>query len=110
MARPQNAVSFHADRALPGRTVGALVNSINHPNGYRFIGGTFGINISLVYLGPGLWIVLLAAIAFWMWSESGSAAHNSPILWTRTNSVLLTVALLMLPLQFVLFRCGDSTD
>lgn len=88
--------------------VQACYESFTAPEEYRFRGDTLGIDVSLAWVGPLLYggFALLAIV--WVVRDLKSGRETVSPEWTRLNRAFLTIALVLLPIQFVLLRFGEQ--
>ena len=87
----------------------ATVSAIQNPDAYRFRGDSFGIDISLALVGPTIWALLLTISVIWVITNCVSKQNEKKTpRWNRTNSTILIVAALFLPVQFLLFQSGEQ--
>jgi hypothetical protein len=82
--------------------VDTLFNVITAPGDFRFRGDTLGVDVSLVLAAPALDAAMLG-LAMW-WSIRAPALPVPPL--ARANMVLLTAAVLLLPVQYALLSSG----
>ncbi len=68
----------------------------------RFQGDTLGIDVSLAPVLPIVLLGFAAAMAWWLVRRRSRAAEPPP--WTRTNFILLGLAAILLPVQYLLLR------
>jgi hypothetical protein len=87
-------------------TGNAVHGAIRDPDGLRFRGDTLGIDVSLTWVAPLLLGAFLLLALYWMLRKT-RAADGARRIWTRRNTVLLSLALCVLPVQFVLLRFGE---
>ncbi len=79
-----------------------------NPDGFRFEGGTIGVNVSLAVIGPAIFGGFLAAAIFWVVRDLRVRQPRTlaPWVWTRAMWVRLALLIACLPLEVVLFRSG----
>ncbi|HEX6650895.1 MAG TPA: hypothetical protein VF075_15195 [Pyrinomonadaceae bacterium] len=88
--------------------VQACYDSFTAPEEYRFRGDTLGVDVSLAWVGPLLYggFALLAIV--WVTRDLRSGRDKVTSEWTRLSRVLLLIAVVLLPIQFVLLRFGEQ--
>ena len=86
----------------------AFYNAIKFPEDYRFKGDTLGVDVNLVWVAPLFWSVLALLSIVWVVSDFKRRRVHETIAWTRKNSILLAIVLLLLPVQFALLRFGEQ--
>ncbi len=82
----------------------AFYNALVFPDSYRFQGDTLGIDLSLAWVGPTYFAVIVVLSLIWAIRNRNS--RESQPYWSRTNTVLLAIFLGIIPVQFVLLRFG----
>ena len=87
--------------------VESVYNALRFPERYRFRGDTLGVDVSLAWVGPLCWGGLLALSLIWVVRDLKHRPIGQLPVWNRYNSVLLAIALGLLPIQFVLLRFGE---
>jgi glucan phosphoethanolaminetransferase (alkaline phosphatase superfamily) len=85
-------------------------NAIKFPDDYRFKGDTLGVDVSLAWVGPAFWLVLAALSILWVVRDRKNPQRDWTPSWNRTNTILLSLVILLLPIQFFLLRFGTPTD
>lgn len=88
-----------------GLFAGTLWLAFFVPDAFRFKGDTFGIDISLVWLGPALFGLGAVAAMRGFW-RAYHKRHLSPPAWNCRNQRWLLVLLACFPIQFALLRFG----
>jgi hypothetical protein len=88
-------------------TANAFYNAIAFPEDYRFKGDTLGVDVSVAWVAPLFWSVLMLLSIVWIVRDLKRPAERVPVAWTRRNTILLTLVLLLLPVQFGLLRFGE---
>jgi hypothetical protein len=88
-------------------TADVLYQVMTNPEGFEFHGDTLGIHLnlglSLVAVVGGMTLLTV----YWIgWLAKAQAPETAPA-WVSRNKTLLTVCLLLLPIQFVLLRFGE---
>ncbi len=73
----------------------------------RFRGDTLGIDISIAWMGPVFFGGFALLAVYWVVRDRRAAPPRVAPEWQRTNRVLLLLAALLLPVQFILFRFGE---
>lgn len=84
----------------------AAYNSITSPEDYRFRGDTLGVDVSLAWVGPLLYGGFALLSIVWVVRDLKRRRENSVPPWTTANRILLLIAALLLPIQFLLLRFG----
>jgi hypothetical protein len=87
--------------------VNAFYNAFAFPEDYRFKGDTLGVDVSVAWVAPLFWGVLTLLSIVWIVRDLKQPRERAPVAWTRKNTVLLTLVLLLLPVQFGLLRFGE---
>lgn len=85
----------------------ATYYGISYPERYRFRGDTLGVDISLAWVGPIFWGVLALLAVIWVIRDLRAGQARQTPEWNRVNSGLLTILLLIVPVQFGLLRSGE---
>ena len=85
----------------------ACYDSFTSPEDYRFKGDTFGIDVSLAWVGPLLAGGFALLSIFWVLRDLRTRRETIVPEWTRVNFVLLLIVLSLLPIQFGLLRFGE---
>lgn len=88
-------------------TANAFYNAIVFPEDYRFKGDTLGVDVSVAWVAPLFWSVLTLLSIVWILRDWKRPRERVPVAWTRKNTALLTLVLLLLPVQFGLLRFGE---
>ena len=86
----------------------AIYSSISNPERYRFRGDTLGIDVSLAWAGPLLFGGFFVLAIVWAVQDVRRRARQRVPSLPRWNTPLLAGLLLLLPLQFILFRFGQA--
>ena len=88
--------------------VQACYDSFTAPEEYRFRGDTLGVDVSLAWVGPLLYggFGLLAIV--WVIRDLRSGREKVSPEWSRLSRVLLLIAVVLLPIQFILLRFGEQ--
>ncbi len=73
----------------------------------RFRGDTLGIDISIAWMGPVFFGGFALLAVYWVVRDRRAAPPRVAPEWQRTNRVLLLLAALLLPVQFILLRFGE---
>lgn len=94
---------------LSALLVGSTIFAVSNPDAFRFRGDTLGVDIGLAWIAPVVCLAILALAFYWMRSRSGRWPQTIPA-WQRRNWFWLTVVLVMLPVQFFLFRTGPPDN
>jgi hypothetical protein len=87
--------------------INAFYNAIRFPEDYRFRGDTLGVDVSLAWVAPLFWSVLVVLSLFWVVRDLKRGSSRKAPAWTRKNTILLAIVIVLLPLQFVLLRFGE---
>jgi hypothetical protein len=87
--------------------VSAFYSAISFPEQYRFRGDTLGVDVSLAWVAPLFWSVLLLLSIIWVVRDLKRIEPRIVPPWNRTNTILLAITLSFVPLQFVLLRFGE---
>jgi hypothetical protein len=85
----------------------ACYNSFTSPEDYRFQGDTFGIDVSLAWVGPVFTGGFVLLSIFWVLRDLRTRQSRLVPEWSRANFVFLLIVLGLLPIQFVLLRFGE---
>ena len=85
----------------------AFYSAISFPEQYRFRGDTLGVDVSLAWVAPLFWGVLLLLSIIWVVRDLRRIEPRIVPPWNRTNTILLAITLSLIPLQFVLLRFGE---
>lgn len=88
-------------------TANSLFNALTSPDAYRFQGDTLGVDVSLASFAPLLHGLFFILALHWVGRRRWTEATSRPV-WTRTNTGLIGLVLLLLPVQFVLLRAGSG--
>jgi hypothetical protein len=86
----------------------AIYNSLKFPEEYRFRGDTLGVDVSLAWVGPVLFGGFALLSIWWVVRDLRRAPIRLSPEWRRANVILLSIAAVMLPLQFILLRFGEQ--
>lgn len=80
---------------------------LRYPERYRFRGDTLGVDVSLAWVGPLFWGGLALLSLLWVVRDlkNNDAGIERPR-WTKPNKTLLSLVILLIPVQFVLLRFG----
>ena len=78
---------------------------VTDPSGFEFHGDTLGIHLNLGWTVIAV-VTAFAALACW-WAARSSGPPATPLAWTVRNRRLLTLCILLLPVQLVLLRFGE---
>ena len=92
---------------------GATYLSITRPDDFTFEGDTMGLSIPLAPVGILLFGGFAVLAILWVIRDLRSGRRREAPPWTRTNTILVTGLLALLPIQFILLRFGaphDTTD
>jgi hypothetical protein len=84
----------------------ALYSSYTEPDAYVFRGDTLGMEVSLAWVAPVLSALFLALTLRWSIRQSRRPEPTPPT-WSRTNTIWLSLLVLLLPVQFLLLRSGS---
>lgn len=87
--------------------VQAFYDAITSPEAYRFRGDSLGVDVSLAWAGPLFFGGLALLSIFWVVRDLRRTREKVLIEWTLTNRIFLLIALLLLPIQFVLLNSGE---
>lgn len=85
---------------------GASYLSLTRPDDFRFQGDTLGVDVSLVPVGLALFGGFALLALYWVIRDLRSGRREAPP-WTRANTVLMSVLIGLLPVQFLLLRFGE---
>jgi hypothetical protein len=88
--------------------VQACYDSFTAPEEYRFRGDTLGVDVSLAWVGPLLYGAFALLAIVWVIRDLRSARERVTPEWARLSRVLLLIAVILLPIQFVLLRFGEQ--
>ena len=83
-----------------------LYNVTTAPDAYRFQGDTLGVDISLVVVAPAIAAAMLGVAFYWL--QKAPSLPVPPL--GRTNIVLIAMAAMLLPVQYVLLSTGQGQD
>lgn len=86
--------------------INSIYNSIKFPDDYRLQGDTMGIDVSIAWVAPLFWSVLTVLSIVWIVRSRKISEMRAQVPWGRTNTVLMSIAIGLLPVQFVLLRFG----
>jgi hypothetical protein len=86
----------------------ACYNSFTSPEDYRLKGDTLGIDVSLAWVGPVLFGGFALLSLLWVVRDLRTRPQKIAPQWNRTNSMILLIVLILLPIQFVLLRFGEQ--
>lgn len=104
--RPNGAVRIALPAWLALMLADTLYSVTTAPGDFRFRGDTLGVDVSLAVVAPVLDGAMLA-LAGW-WALRAPALPVPPL--ERANFVLVTLAALLLPVQFALLSAGRGQD
>lgn len=93
--------------------IGAVRLAVTQPENFRFRGDTLGVDVSLAWVGPALFGGFALAAGWWVARDLRRRRERPNPKWNDRNRRLLWLALVLLPVQFVLLRFGEphgSTD
>jgi hypothetical protein len=85
----------------------AFYNAIQFPEDYRLQGDTLGVDVSLAWVAPVFWSILMVLSLLWVTRDLKSGATKETPTWQKSNRVLLIITAAMLPVQFLLLRFGE---
>lgn len=85
----------------------AIYNSLKFPEEYRFRGDTLGVDVSLAWVGPLLFGGFALLSIWWVIRHVNTPTRAAPE-WRRANVILLSIAVILLPIQFILLRFGEQ--
>jgi hypothetical protein len=88
--------------------VQSCYDSYTAPEDYRFRGDTLGVDVSLAWVGPVLYGGFALLAILWVIRDLRSERLKVSPDWSRLNRVLLLIAVVLLPIQFVLLRFGEQ--
>jgi len=86
------------------QTVNAFYNALVFPEDYRLQGDTLGLNVSLAWVGPAYFGTTLLLSVLWLIRRRNN--HEAQPLWSRSNKILLSIFLGIIPVQWLLLRIG----
>ncbi len=86
--------------------VNAFYNSIRFPEEYRFQGDTLGVDVSVAWVGPLFWGSLALLSIVWVVRDLKRGGGREVPTWTRRNTILMTLVIALVPIQFLLLRFG----
>ena len=83
-----------------------LYNVATAPDAYRFRGDTLGLDLNLAIVAPAFAAAMCGVALYWL-----QQAPNLPVPpLARANIVLVTIAVALLPIQYVLLSTGQGQD
>jgi len=86
----------------------ACYNAFTSPEDYRFRGDTFGVDVSLAWVGPVFAGGFALLSILWVVRDLRRRQEKVVPKWSRANRVFILIALGLLPIQFVLLRFGEQ--
>lgn len=84
----------------------ATWGAITEPDAMVFQGDTLGVRFSLMWAGPAFCIPVFLMSLWWVARDLRGRKPRTQPAWNRRNSVLLGIAIGLLPLQFYLLHYG----
>ncbi|MGH9934757.1 MAG: hypothetical protein ACREAM_00845 [Blastocatellia bacterium] len=88
-------------------SIGVTSIAIRYPDDFRFRGDTFGVDVSLAWVGPLLFGSFALLSGVWVARDLRRDQTRMIMPLQRANRVLLAVMLSLLPVQFFLLRFGE---
>jgi hypothetical protein len=78
------------------------------PGAFRFEGATVGVDVSLAVIGPVLFCGIATAAIVWIVRDLRGRRSRTlePWVWTRATRIRLTLVIVIVPLEIMLFRSG----
>jgi hypothetical protein len=88
--------------------VNAFFNAIRFPEEYRFQGDTLGVDVSVAWVGPLFWGSLALLSIVWVVRDLKRDGSREVPPWTQRNTILMTLVIALVPIQFLLLRFGTQ--
>ena len=85
----------------------ACYNAFTSPEDYRFRGDTLGVDVSLAWVGPLFAGGFALLSILWVARDLQTRRNKTVPDWGRPNFIFLAIALVLLPVQFMLLRFGE---
>jgi len=88
-------------------SIGVTSVALRFPDDFRFRGDTFGVDVSLAWVGPLLFGGFALLSLIWVARDLRRNQPRAIMPLQHANRILLTLMLSLLPVQFALLRFGE---
>ena len=85
----------------------ALRLAAQYGDEWRFRGDTLGIDVSLAWVMPTVYVLIMTASVAWYVLTRNDQQHAILASWSKINLILLVAAVAIVPLQYPLLRFGE---